>query len=184
MTEIPWQLAVQSARDNVGLTAEQGKLMVDMGSYMGQSWNRLDGCAHVLIGRYCSIGQGVAFCAGYDHDYRRVTTSPLWIHGLLALFMAFTINSSCRQRKSRPWAAFLPAQLAEGCQVWLFFSQFLPAEKLDEQPEKQVCRKGCCDITKEPHSSHLLLGQEPKKIIAKKVETCYNEVTKENHGFA
>jgi len=82
VTEIPWQIAVQSAKDNVGLTAEQGKLMVDMGSYMGQSWNRLDGCAHVLIGRYCSIGQGVAFCAGYDHDYRRVTTSPLWIHGL------------------------------------------------------------------------------------------------------
>lgn len=80
--EIPWPMAVQCAKQNVGVTAEQGKIVVDMGSYMGASWARLDDQAHVLIGRYCSIGQSVSFCAGYDHDYRRVTTSPLWIHGL------------------------------------------------------------------------------------------------------
>ena len=69
---------------------------------------------------------------------------------------------------------FLPAQLAEGCQVWLFFSQFLPAEKLDEQPEKQVCSKGCCDGFKKAHDSHLLSGQEPMKSIAKFSRICYN----------
>ena len=82
MPEISWYTAVENAKRNIGLIAEQGKFIIDMGTYMGKSWNRLDGCACVMIGRYCSIGEGVSFCAGYDHDYRRVTTSPLWIHGL------------------------------------------------------------------------------------------------------
>ena len=82
MLEISWCTAVENAKKKQFLLAENGNIMVDWGTYVGQGWNRLDGCAHVLIGRYCSIGQKVALCAGYDHDYRRVTTSPLWIHGL------------------------------------------------------------------------------------------------------
>ena len=82
MDEISSDIAVDCAKRCLGLVLDDGRLMVDMGSYIGEHWNRLDRNAHVMIGRYCSIGQQVAFCAGFDHDYRRVTTSPLWIHGI------------------------------------------------------------------------------------------------------
>lgn len=82
MNAISWLTAVDTAKRNVGLMLDHGRIILDMGTYTGTSWDRLDGRATMMIGRYCSIGERVSFCAGYDHDYRRVTTSPLGIHGV------------------------------------------------------------------------------------------------------
>lgn len=78
---ISWEKAIENAENEAFIYDAKTKVLVDMGTYEVGAKFYLTGKSFALIGRYCSIGQGISFLAGADHDYRRVTTSPLWIHG-------------------------------------------------------------------------------------------------------
>lgn len=80
MFVVEWKDAVQNLKNNKAVTDSTGHILVDMGSYVTGAEASLLNISKVMIGRYCSIGGQVKFLAGLDHDYRRATTSPLWIH--------------------------------------------------------------------------------------------------------
>ncbi|MBE6102685.1 MAG: CatB-related O-acetyltransferase [Selenomonas ruminantium] len=79
MAYISPKASVENARNRRAVADPSGHWLADWGSYMIHTRDFIAGSAKVMIGRYCSIGQGI-FCVGSDHDYRRVTTSPFWIH--------------------------------------------------------------------------------------------------------
>ena len=80
------------------------------------------------------------------------------------------------KKAARDGAAFFSLHgLLKAIRYGLILFQVLHAEKLAEQPKEHVCHDRGRDSLNKIHLLHLLLGQEPKKIIADSQGICYNQ---------
>lgn len=81
------------------------------------SYSRSEMALHAVVGRYCSLGEGIAW-TGPDHPLDWATTSPIAYDGRLPALRAFQAAHDPDPPAPRPFAVDQP-QITLGNDVWI-----------------------------------------------------------------